>query len=141
MAEAEVLARDDDLRAGEPLRDELLRLLRRRLERERDHDDVGGAVLAQQLDAPLRRADQLDLVPVHHRPRVRVERERGDRQPRLERDLEHASVTQVHPVERADDDGAGHGSSASASSVGTIRSSSASSTRNGPTSVRRNVRQ
>jgi hypothetical protein len=72
---------------------------------------------------------------------MRVEGERGHRLARLERDLEHAPMPQVHAVERPDHNSARHGSSASASSAGMIRSSSASSTQNGPTSVRRRARQ
>ncbi len=55
---------------------------------------------------------------------------------RLERGLDDAAVAEVDTVERADRDGVTHERRASASSDGITRSSSASSTRNGPIAVR-----
>ena len=119
---------------------EVLRLLLRDLERELEHRRLGDAELGEQLEPPLERRDQLDEVSEHD-PRVRVERERPDRQTGRERLLDHPPVPEVHSVERPDAHRFAHGSSASASSAGITRSSSASSTLNGPTSSRRNVAQ
>ena len=83
---------------------------------------------------------------------MRLEGDDGRRQAGVDGDLDHAAVAAVHAVERADRDRARlplelnrcvrdlH-RRASASSERTIRSSSASSIRNGPTSVRRSETQ
>ena len=82
---------------------------------------------------------------------MRLERQHPDGQARAERRLDHPAVPEVDAVERPDRDreplprpalvDRAHGSSASACSAGITRSSSASSTLNGPTSSRRSVTQ
>ncbi len=148
-AEPEVGAREDDLGADRPqdaLR-ELLGLERRELEVEADDERLLHAQLRQQLEPPGERADQQHLVP-EGGARVRVERDDGRGRPRGERLLDDPAVAAVNAVEGADRDRPRarlelprgvddlHGRRASASSTGMIRSSSASSTRNGPTAVR-----
>src|SRR5215210_2377710 len=140
-AEAEPGTGDDDARVGEVRPRERLRLHARELEREVDHPRLGDSELRQQLQTALERRDQLDQVAPDDTARVRVERQRPHRQARLERGLDHPPVTQVHAVERADDDGDAHASRASACSAGTIRCSSASATSKGPISSRRSVAQ
>ena len=73
--------------------------------------------------------------------RVRMEGQSPHRQPGRDRLLDHPPVSEMHPVEGADRDRDAHVSSASACSAGMTRSSSASSTLNGPISSRRNVTQ
>ena len=154
-AEAEPRPRHHDLRPDrlEHTRDEVLRLPPRHALGELDHEHVLDPGLQQQLDPPLERREQLDLL-AEHLPRVRVERDgrRRESVARVERGLEHAPVPAVDAVEGAErdrprpllelaSDPRHRHSRASASSGGTIRSSSASSTENGPTSVRRSVAQ
>src|SRR5918996_6452735 len=136
-AETEVLPGHDRRRPQRPdvALDELLRLQLRQLQREVDDDDLLDTGLADQLQPPLQRRDQLDLV-AEHDARVRVE---GDDGVRL---LEHAPVAEVDAVEGADGERLGHiHNLASASSTGITRCSSASSTEKGPTSVRRRETQ
>ena len=139
-AEAEVLAGDDDGSVGELGADELLRLLLRDLDGEVEHGRLGHPELREQLQPPLEGRDRLDEV-AQDDPRVRVKRQHPHREPGFDRRRDHPLVTQVHAVERPDRDSLGHGSSASASSAGITRSSSASSTLNGPISSRRSVVQ
>ena len=83
---------------------------------------------------------------------MRVERDDGSLEACGERGLDHPAVAEVDAVEGAESDGAlacpefvrrgrDPHSAARASSGGRIRVGSASSTRNGPTSVRRSARQ
>ena len=66
---------------------------------------VGDACVGEQLEPSLERRDQVD--PVAERdPRVRVERDHGRVEPRVDRRLEHGAVPAVDAVERSDRDGA-----------------------------------
>ena len=104
--------------------------------------------------------DQRDRFRTEDAPRVRVEGDHRRRQTGGQRRRDDGLVSAVHAVERPDRDRARPraqlvracerpsrrrrrtaASRASASSAGTIRSGSASSTENGPTSRRRSVRQ
>ena len=163
-AKAEVGARDHDLRTDRPQHalGEHLRLEPTQVEIELDHERLLDSGLADQLQAPAQRRQQLDLV-AERDPRMRVERDHGRRQPGGNRSLEHPPVAEVDAVEGSDrdrpslpaqladvvrdlhraspDPAASSPIRPSASSGGMIRSASASSTRNGPTSVRRSVAQ
>ena len=128
---------------------------RQRLERAvelRDEHGLDPRVL-QQLEPAARGGQQLDLVPERD-ARVRGERDDRRREPRRVHGVEHRAVAAVDAVEAPDRDRARLGlellgrardlhqpSLASASSGGMILSRSASSTENGPISVRRSVRQ
>ena len=152
-AEAEVRAGDDHLgadRAQDALGERLRRELRQ-LEVEVDDERLLDPGLGEQLEPPLERHQQLDAV-AERLARVRVEGDHRRRPSGGERGVEHAPVAEVDAVEGAERDrarlrlelihlpGDVH-SRASASSAVSRRSGSASSTRNGPTSVRRNVLQ
>src|SRR3954471_7241757 len=160
--EAEVRAGDDDLRSERPQHrlDELLGAELGYVEPELHHQRLLDAARGEQLEPPLERGEQLD--PVAERGSgVRLEGDDRRRETRGDRGLQHAPVPDVDAVERPDRDGArallelrggprdlhaplrpaGSATRASASSGGIIRSASASSTRKGPTSVRRSVRQ
>ncbi len=139
-AKAELSACDHHASVRQLLAGELLRLLLCQLEREVEDGRLGHAELVQQLEPALERRDRLDEVAQHH-AWVGIEREDPDRKPGAERSLDHLPMTEMDPVERPDRDCLAHGRSASASSAGITRSSSASSTLNGPTSSRRNVVQ
>src|SRR5581483_11021913 len=106
-AEAERLAGHDELRAdrGEVRAHELLRRERGDLRRELDHERLLDPELGEQLQAPLERGEQRDLV-AEHLARVRVEGHRGRRRPRRHRRGHHGAVADVHAVERPDRDGA-----------------------------------
>src|SRR4051812_37926691 len=160
--EAEVRPRDHDLRPERPQHglDELLGAELGYVEPELDHQRLLDAARGQQLEPPLERGEQLDAV-AERGSRMRLEGGAGRRQTRGGRGLEHAPVADVDAVEGPDRDRtrallelrgrpcdlhgplrpAGRPTRASASSGGIIRSGSASSTRKGPTSVRRSVRQ
>ena len=143
--EPEVGAGDDHRRVDQLLGRELLRLQLGDVERELDHRRLGDAELGQQLEPALERRQRLDEV-AEDDARMRLERQHPDGQPGAERGLDHAAMPEVDPVERPDRDrepllGRAHGSSASACSAGITRSSSASSTLNGPTSSRRSATQ
>ena len=107
---------------------------------------------SEELQAPLEGRQQLD--PVAERDtRMRVEGDHGRCEPRRDDGVEDGPVTPVHAVEGADRHRARlpldfcwgacdvHPSLASASSAGTIVFGSASSTENGPISVRLSDRQ
>ena len=102
-AEAEVLAGDDYLCAdrAQVVGDELLRLSARELLGELDDEDLVRAGLLEELEAPLERRQQLDVV-AEHEPRVRVEREDGRAQPGLPQRVDHPQVAAVDAVERPD---------------------------------------
>ena len=95
----------------------------------------------EQLKSPFQGRDQLDQVSRDHAARVRMEGQRPHRQPGRNRLLHHPAVPEMHPVECPDRDRDAHASNASACSARITRSSSASSTLNGPISSRRNVTQ
>ena len=117
-------------------------LLSRRREREWDHGHLGRAERAQELDPSLDRADELHEVPLDDRAGMRMKCDHPHGEACRQRRLEYAPVPEVNPVERPDRDGGGsHDSRARARSAGMIRSSFASSTEKGPTSVRRRVVQ
>ena len=59
--------------------------------------------LGEQLQPPLERRDQLDLVPERD-PRVRIERDHGRREPGVDRRLDDAPMPAVDAVERPDRD-------------------------------------
>jgi len=153
VPEAEVRPRDDHLRAdrtqelvGEPLGRQL-----GQLRRELDEERLLHPQRREQLEPAGDRRDQLDPLP-EDLARVRVERDDRRREPGVDRRLEDRPMAEVDAVEHPERDGARlplqllrrphdvH-SRASASSAGMIRSGSASSTENGPISVRRKVRQ
>src|SRR5712691_11396141 len=153
VAEAERLAGDDHLRPdrGEDVACEVLRLDPGDLERELDDERRLDPLLGDQLEAPLQRREHFHLV-AERDPGVGIEGDDRRVQPGVDRRPQDPAVTGVDAVERADRDRArlpleladGPGdphSRASASSDGTIRCGSASSTENGPISVRRSVRQ
>src|SRR6185437_677091 len=152
-AEAEVRAGDDHLAPDRP-QDPLGERLRRKLgelEIEVHDERLLDAGLPEQLQPPFEWDEQLDAV-AERDPRVRVEGDRGRRGPRRTRGVENAPMADVDAVERPERDrprlrldllhapGDDH-SRASASSAVSSRSGSASSTSNGPTSVRRSVAQ
>ena len=157
MPEAEIGAADDPPCPERP--QQLVRkdIRRRRgeLGRELDHDGFVEPDLRQQLQPPLERRQQLDLV-AEDGPWVRVERQDRGTQAGVTRRLEHAAVAAVDAVEGADRDRAlgrvqladvaddPHAPApirASAASGVTSFWSSASATENGPTSVRRSDAQ
>ena len=146
--EAEVLARDDDLRVDRPQHFvcELDRVEPGQIEREVDDERFVDPEVCEQLQPALERREQIDAVS-EGGSRMRVEGD--DRRPEagVARGLDDPAMAQVHPVEGAQGYGAwrrlelGRGagdlhSSANASSGGITRCSSASSILNGPTAVR-----
>src|SRR4051794_2366276 len=161
-SEAEPFAGHDDARpdrAQEGL-GEVARLEAGQLGRELDDERLLDTGVREQLEPALERRQKLDLVAADDTARMRVERDDGRDELLLARGrargVEHGPVPTVNAVERPDrdrarpplqrveaalDSHAAPASRASASSTGTIRSGSASSTENGPTSVLRSVRQ
>ena len=146
---------DDDLAAdgAQVVLGELLRAQLLELRREAGHDRRLDSGFLQQLQAALERRQEVHPIPEGD-PRMRVERDHCRGEPGRRRRADDGSVPAVHAVERADGDGPWpvldvarsggdlHASSlASACSGGMIVSVSASSTENGPISVRRSVRQ
>ena len=158
---------------------ELRRLERRHLGRERDDEHLLHAEGGQQLEPPLERREQRDLVP-EHVARVRMEGDDGRPRPRLDGYAHDGLMADMDTVERPDRDRtplppellgaacdphrppgttsssaastrsrtagatratASAGSRASASATESHPSGAASSTVNGPTAVRRSVRQ
>ena len=158
MPEAEVVADGDCLGADrrEVRLDELLGRQPHELGRERRDERLGDTGLREELQAPLERRDQLDAVPERD-PRVRLERDHRRVEPRVDGRAQDGEMTAVDAVERADRDrarptleldgrvGDPHRapppSRGSASSSGSTTVSSASSTPNGPISVRRRLVQ
>ena len=125
------------------------------LGRERSDQRVRHARLCEELQAPLEGGDEIDPV-AEHDARMRVERDHGRLEPGVDRRPEHRAMSAVDTVERPDRDRSrpplelgrrmrdphrAAASLGSASSSGTTRCSSASSTRNGPISVRLRVEQ
>ena len=153
-AEAEVLAGDHGLCAdrpqvalGEVLGGKALELCREGGD-ERGLDARG----AEELEPTVERRQQVDPV-AEGDARVRVERDRGRSEPGRDDGREHRPVSSVDAVERADGDRARaalHAPPARARRSsepcerlvgGRMRSGSASSTENGPISVRRSATQ
>ena len=118
------------------------------------HDRRLDTGFLQQLEAALERRQEVDPVPEGD-PRMRVERDHRRGEPRRLRRADDGSVPPVHAVERADrrppaacarpraerDATFTPRASRAPRSGGMIVSGSASSTENGPISVRRSVRQ
>src|SRR3954469_1653169 len=105
VAEAEALARDDDLgadRAEYPF-GEVLRGPGRELVGELEHEHVLDVEPFDQLDPPLERRQQLDPVS-EDLARVWVERDDGRCQARVDRGADHPPVSQVDAVEGAERD-------------------------------------
>ena len=104
-AEPEALAGDDDLRAErlEVLAHERGRLQRGDLGRELDHERLLHPGRREQLEPPLDRAEQVDLV-AEHDPRVRMEGDGRRHAARRQHRVEHGAVTAVDAVEGADRD-------------------------------------
>ncbi len=113
--------------------------------------------VGEELEPALEGREDVDAVP-HRDPGMRVEGDHRRLEPGVDRRSQHRPVPEVDAVERADRDRAGPAlelgrcvrdphaprtaaSRGSASSRGTTRSSSASSTENGPISVRRRLTQ
>ena len=148
-AEAEVGACHDGLHAdrAQVALGELVRRETLERRRERGDEDVLRARLAQELEATLERRQELHPVPERD-PWVRIEGDHGDGQPRRAGSLEHRAVPAMDAVEAPDRHRARaaselrrvahdlHASLPSATSASMIRSGSASSTWNGPISVR-----
>ncbi len=144
-----------DSRPDEVRRDELLRRLPLELGRERRDERLRDTRLGEQLEPSLEGRDQVDAVP-HRDARMGIERDHRRVEARVDEGSEDGSMTAMDAVERADRDRPRpalelrgcvrdpHGAAASrgsASSRASTRSSSASSTENGPISVRRSVTQ
>ena len=163
MSEAEVRAGDDDLGADRPqvLLRELLRREPHQLRPEGGDERRLDPRLLEQLQAPLERRQELYAI-AQHGARVRVEGHDGRAKMRRLRSLDHTAVPTVHAVERPDRDRASCGLElvrtmrhvhaltpmrSSTTASGSSRDGSnasgvtASATVNGPTSVRRSVRQ
>ena len=104
--EAEVRAGRDRLRADRPQvpLGERLRLEGHQLGRERRHEGRLHPGGADQLQSALERRDQIDVV-AECDPRMRVERDHGRGEARVDRGADDALVTSVDPVERPDRDG------------------------------------
>src|SRR5581483_5130659 len=157
--EPEPVACGDHLCAGRA-QDRLREVLRRELGERRveAHDEsVVHPDLGQKLEPPLERGEKFDPV-AEDAARVGLERDRRRAQARGARSVEHAPMPAVDAVERPDRDRAARRlelvrtvrdvhSAASASAALSSRSGvnasggTASATENGPTSVRRKVRQ
>ena len=57
--------------------------------------------VVEELEPPLEGRDEVDAISERN-PRMRVERDRRRRQPRLDRGLQHRDMTAMDPVEGAD---------------------------------------
>src|SRR4249919_1459884 len=149
-AEVEVRAGHHNLDAdgAQVPRRELPRRELLQLGREGGDEDILDAGLADQLEPASERGKQLDLV-AERDARVRIERHDRRQEAGRAHRVDHGAMAAVHAVEAPDGGRTrrprelrrrprdAHSSLDSASSGSMIRSGSASSTRNGPISVRR----